>query len=112
MELLAQEKSTIFANKLVDIASKKIIPGRDIYEIYFYFSHEFPINQPLIQERTGKNLTEYLIYLLDFFNKNLNPETLLVGLEELLDDKQKLFVREKLLDELVILVQSKASSVR
>lgn len=112
LELLAQEKSTIFSNKLIDLTSKKIPSGRDMYDIYFYFTHDFPINQHLVKERTGKNLREYLLYLLEFLDKKVSPETLLVGLEELLDTKQMLFVQEKLLNELVIRVQWKISDIQ
>ncbi len=107
LELLAQERSTIFANKLVDITTKKTLSARDIYDLYFYFVHEFPVNQLLIQERARKNTGEYLVYLLDFLSKKVTPETLDMGIENNFDTQQIVFVRDKLLSELWVIVQSK-----
>lgn len=112
LELLAQEKSTLFANKLVDFTSKKILSGRDIYDVYFYFTQQFAINHILIQERAKRNLREYLIFLLGFLEKNVNPETPITGLEELLDTKQMQFAQEKLLNELVILIQYRINEIQ
>ena len=98
--MLAQEKSTIFANKLVAVTNRKQIVNRDLYDIYFFFKNMFPINEGVILERTGKSLKQYLVYLLKFLETNISKKSLLEGLGEVLDNKQKAFVKEKLLDEL------------
>ncbi len=100
LEMLSQEKSTIFANKLVAVTNRKHIVNRDLYDVYFFFKNMFPINEAVILERTGKNLQEYLSYLLEFLQKNISKKNLLEGLGEVLDNKQKAFVKEKLLEEL------------
>lgn len=105
LEMFAQEKSTIFANKLVALTDRKKIANRDLYDIFFFFKNIFPINEAIIVERTGKNLKEYLEYLLEFIEKNVNKKNLLDGLWEVLNNKQKAFVKEKLLDELLWVLQ-------
>lgn len=100
MSMLAQEKSTIFANKLVAATDREKIANRDICDIYFFFRNLFPVNEWVILERTGKNLHEYLVYLLDFLETKMEKKNILQGLGEVLDAKQKSFVKEKLLDEL------------
>lgn len=105
VELLAMEKSTIFANKLVATTDRKKVVNRDLYDIYFFFKNMFPINDAVIRERTGKATKEYLKYLLEFLDINVKKKNLLDGLWEVLDSKQKTFVKEKLLDELRGMIQ-------
>lgn len=78
--ILAMEKSTIFANKLVAVTDRTQLANRDIYDIYFFFKNSFPINEAVILERTGKNLHEYLVFLLEFLEKNVKKTPLLQGL--------------------------------
>jgi predicted nucleotidyltransferase component of viral defense system len=56
LDILAQDRSTIFANKLVALTDRNVVVNRDIYDIYFFFRNIFPINEALILERTGKNM--------------------------------------------------------
>lgn len=107
LNILAMEKSSIFANKLVALTDRKRVVNRDIYDIYFFFENMFDINEGVIVERTGKNLKEYLEYLLDFIGKNVNKRNLLDWLGEVLDNKQKSFVKEKLLDKLIQIITFK-----
>ncbi len=111
LEILTQERSTLFANKLIDITNSKALVNRDLYDINFYFFRDFPINQLLIQERTDKKLREYLIYLLDFINKKINSDNVLDGFEELLEEEQKIFIQQKLFDDVVRILQSKISDI-
>lgn len=101
LDILAQDRSTIFANKLVALTDRSTIVNRDIYDVYFFFHHMFPINDALIMERTGKTTTEYLRYLQLYLEKNANPKNLLDWLGEVLDPKQKSWVKEKLWNELM-----------
>lgn len=53
-----QQKSTIFANKLVAFLQRSA--NRDIFDIWYFFSKSFDIHEPLIKERTGKDVNEAL----------------------------------------------------
>ncbi len=108
--ILAMEKSTIFANKLVAVTDRAQIANRDIYDVYFFFKNWFPINEAVIIERTGKNVQEYLIFLLKFLKSNLNKASILQGLWEVLDAKQKNFVKSYLLAELEGIIRFKIGS--
>lgn len=98
--ILAMEKGTIFANKLVAATDRTTLANRDIYDIYFFFKNHFPIHEAVILERTGETIHDYLISLLKFLKKNVEKKNLLQGLGEVLDAKRKSFVKEKLLAEL------------
>lgn len=106
-DIKVMEKSSIFANKLVAVTDRKQIAGRDVYDIWFFFKNLFAINEEVIEERTGKSLKEYLEYLLDFIEKKITVNQVLSGVGEVLDNKQKHFVKEKLLPELKGILQMK-----
>lgn len=99
-DIIVMDKSSIFANKLVALTDRKIMVNRDLYDIWFFYKNNFPINEKLIFERTWKNYKEYLEYLLEFISK-INKKTLLNWLGEILNPKQKAFVKEKMINELI-----------
>lgn len=103
-DILVMEKSTIFANKLVALTDRKKIVNRDLYDIYFFYKNNFLVNEFIIFERTWKTYKEYLVFLLDFI-KNMNSNNLLDWLGEVLDNKQKAFVKEKLIKELIGIIE-------
>lgn len=96
-----QTKDTIFANKLVALTDRKRLANRDIYDVYFFFKNNFPINEDIILERTGKTLKEYLWEILGFLKKLPKNYKILEWLWEVLDEKQKIFVKNKILNELI-----------
>jgi protoheme ferro-lyase len=92
------------------VTDRAQIANRDIYDVYFFFKNWFPINEAVIIERTGKNVQEYLIFLLKFLKSNLNKASILQGLWEVLDAKQKNFVKSYLLAELEGIIRFKIGS--
>lgn len=95
----------MFAHKLVAITDRKKLQNRDLYDAHFMFSNQFPISEEIIKIRTGKSLKEYIEYLIDFIQKHANPHTVLEGLGELLDDKQKQRTKERLIKDLIFDLQ-------
>lgn len=79
--IVVMTKDCIVANKLVALTQrheeKEKIASRDLYDIYFFLKNNFPINEGLIKERTGKSLTEYLNYLLKFIPDHFTAENVL-----------------------------------
>lgn len=90
-----------FAQKLVAATDRKRIASRDFYDIYFMFKNNFNFNEKIIEERTDKNTLEYLKYLGEFIEKNLIDRNVLFGLGELVDEKQKAWIKKNLKRELL-----------
>lgn len=105
IDILSQTKDTIFANKLVALTDRKKIANRDIYDIWFFFKNNWPLNEQLIKERTGKSLNEYLEDVINFLAKLKKNHKILDGLGMVLEEKQKNFAKNKLLDELISMIQ-------
>jgi len=97
-EVFCMDEWSMFANKLVALMERKRTVSRDLYDINFFFRKGFPINDDLILERTRKDTKTYLIELKTFIHKTFNPTNVLAWLGEVIDNKQKTFVKEKLLE--------------
>jgi hypothetical protein len=91
----------MFAHKLCAITDRKKLQNRDLYDAHFMFIKNFPINDIIIETRTGKKTKEYFKYLIEFIEKNVNPNTVLDGLGELLGDSQKDRIKATLIPDLL-----------
>ena len=98
-DIRVQDKATIFANKLVALTERST--NRDIYDVWFFFKSMFPISEALIRERTDKSSREFLKEVEQKLKNLPKGYNILDGLGEVLTEKQKYFVKEKLLTELI-----------
>ncbi|PIS40107.1 MAG: hypothetical protein COT32_01530 [Candidatus Nealsonbacteria bacterium CG08_land_8_20_14_0_20_36_22] len=101
VEMKIVDKATMLTNKMVALSNRKQPVARDIFDVYYFLKVGFPINEKLIKERTGKNLKDYLNFLLSFIEKNYTPKNVLQGLGEVLDQKQKDWVKKELVSETI-----------
>lgn len=106
-DMYVQSKNTIFANKLVALTDRKNLANRDIYDVYFFFKNGFQVNEELIFERTGKTVKQYLVYMKQYLLKLPKNYKILEWLGEVLDEKQKYFVKTKLIPELISIIDMK-----
>lgn len=95
------DEATFLTNKLVALSDRKIAVPRDLFDVYYFLSLNFPINENLIKERTKKTKKEYLQFLIKFIQKKYNPKNILQGLGETLDEKQKTWAKNNLIPETI-----------
>lgn len=105
LPILTMNKENMFVHKLVAIAERKKIASRDLFDIHFFLEKNWPINEKIIEKRTGKNLKEYLKYLINFIDKNVSERNILFGLGEILSEKQKNWVKTNLKKEVLFLLK-------
>lgn len=98
---------SMFAHKLCAITDRKKLENRDLYDAHFMFTKGFDINEEIIKIRTDKTLKAYFSYLINFIEKHAKPNTILEGLGELLDEKQKDHVRATLIRDLLFDLKSR-----
>jgi predicted nucleotidyltransferase component of viral defense system len=88
------------ANKLVAFYERIGKANRDIYDTWFFFNNNWPINQELVEKRTGMSFRKFLETCISLLEK-MDNRHILSGMGEVLNDKQKAWVKNKLKDELI-----------
>lgn len=97
---LVEAKEDMLAGKLAAFLTRKKFASRDLFDLQFFMSHDFAINKNSVKVQTGLNFTDALKAAL-IKTKKVKAKDLLTGLGELIDEKQKNWVKEKLLKEAV-----------
>jgi predicted nucleotidyltransferase component of viral defense system len=102
LTMQTMSKECMFAHKLCAITDRKTLQNRDLYDSWFMFENNFPINAEIIKIRTGKTISEYFVEVVDYIEKSIKQKTsILEGLGEVLDNKQKEWVKSHLLQKLL-----------
>jgi len=102
----------MFAHKLCTITDRTKLQNRDLYDSYFMFKNQFPINEQIIKLRTKQNTQQYLTTLKAYIKKSISPTGILNGLGELLESSQKQWVKQNLLDELTFQLQLRIETLK
>lgn len=101
-EIRVQTKSTLFSNKLVALLER--FTNRDIYDVYFFFNNLFEPNPDLIKERTWKDMKSFYMDVKWRLEKLPENYKILDWLWEVISDKQKNFVKNSLVNELINII--------
>jgi len=107
VSILTMVLEDMFAHKLVAMYERMNKTSRDIYDVWFFLSKRFPINENIIKSRTGMDFNDFLkvciTKLEEFDNKKI-----MEGLGELVTVRQKVgqkdWVKEKLISETISLL--------
>ena len=102
--MLVQEKEDMFANKLIAMVERKNPASRDIYDVWFFFKNHWSINKEIIEDHSGLSFHEYLKKAIDCLER-FNDTYILQGLGELLDAKQKDWVKRHLKEDALFLLR-------
>lgn len=97
INIICMKKESLFANKIVALSER--YKNRDLYDVNFFLKNKFPINEWIIQERTWKNLKNFIKDLINELPSHYSASGILAELWEVLTDKQKIRMKNKCLDE-------------
>ncbi len=100
ISMLVMREEDMAAGKLSALLTRKRFATRDIFDLWFFLKNNWQINKELVLENTGISLPDALKKAQDHV-KNVKNTQLLAGLGDLLDNKQKVWVKEKLIDETI-----------
>lgn len=98
MKVMVRED--IFAHKLVAMVERLGRTNRDIFDVWFFLQNDWPIHKEIVEARTGM-LFELFLQKCIRDLKRMNDRHILSGIGELLDEKQKAWVKAKLRTETV-----------
>jgi predicted nucleotidyltransferase component of viral defense system len=96
MKVMTRED--MFANKIVAMYERLGRTNRDIYDVWFFYQKNWPINKAIVEQRTKMTFREFLTTCIEMLEK-IPDRTILAGMGELLDVKQKTWVKAKLKTE-------------
>jgi len=103
-------KEDMVANKMVAMTERIGKANRDIFDTYFFLKNNWSINEQIIEKRTGLSMHQFLKNCINTL-ESMSNVGILSGLGDLLDAKQKIWVKDKLRTETIFLLQLKLDSV-
>lgn len=98
ISMLVVVPADMLAGKLSALLTRKKLAMRDVYDLWFFLKNMWVINEAVVLEKTGLPLQKSLddaIKKVSLITKN----QVLQGIGDLIDSKQKSWVKEKLIAE-------------
>ncbi len=109
--MLIAKPDYLFAGKLAALIGRRSIAMRDIYDLYFFARQRWDINHQLITALTGRNILAQLAACIATI-ETIKENQILHGLGELLDEKEKRWVKEHLKAETIFLLKNYLSVLK
>ncbi|OGO80620.1 MAG: hypothetical protein A3K41_00945 [Chloroflexi bacterium RIFOXYD12_FULL_57_15] len=106
VSMLVMVPDDMFAHKLMAMRERIGKTSRDIYDVWFFLQHRFPINRRIVQERSGMSFDEFLQTCIKQL-ENMSNRHILDGVGELLTPSQKDWAKAKLREDTISLLKLK-----
>jgi len=103
-------KQDMVANKMVAMTERIGKANRDIFDTYFFLKNNWPINEHIIEKRTGLSMRQFLKKCINAL-ESMSNIGILSGMGDLFDAKLKAWVKTKLLTETIFLLQLKLENL-
>ncbi|MFA6073874.1 MAG: nucleotidyl transferase AbiEii/AbiGii toxin family protein [Candidatus Woesearchaeota archaeon] len=104
VSMLIMKKEDMFAHKLMAMYERMGKTSRDIYDVNFFLKNRFPVNEEIIEKRSGLKFKQFIKELISKLEK-FDNKNILIGLGELLTQSQKDLVKLKLREETIQLLK-------
>ena len=108
--LLIGNKDFLFASKLTALLGRSRLAMRDVFDVHHYAKNIWPINIEYIKKKTGDDLDVYLKRCIEYIEK-IPKNAVLTELGELIDNKQKSWVKSHLITDTLFLINSYIASL-
>jgi len=106
ISMMVMSKEDMAANKLLAMRDRMGRANRDIFDVWFFLKNNWPVNREIVEKRSGQNFSEFLKACVTGLEK-MESRDILAGLGELLDNKQKAWAKEKLINDTIFLLKLK-----
>ncbi len=104
ISMLVMAKEDMFSHKLVAMLERTKTANRDIYDVWYFLKHNWPINEGIVEKRTKLPFKDYLTKCVQFI-ESVSDRSILHGMGELLDEKQKDWVKANLRKDAAFLLK-------
>jgi hypothetical protein len=102
--------ATMFAHKLCAVQDRREPVNRDLYDTWWLLKQLTPINDEIIRLRMGMDVSEYLSSLIVYIKENVDRKHIVSGLGEVVDRPQKDWIRDHLVDDLLVQIQMRVDA--
>ena len=102
LKVMVQEDMA--AHKLVAMYERMGEANRDIFDVWYFLNNGWPVNKKIVETRTNVSYKEFLQQCITALEK-LDDRSILSGLGELLNAKQKAWVKTKLRTDTIFLLK-------
>ena len=102
--MLVMVPEDMFAHKLMAMVERIGKTSRDIYDVWFFLQHRFPINKQIVEQRSKMTFDELLQKCIGQLEKMSNRH-ILDGVGELITAGQKDWAKLKLREETISLLK-------
>lgn len=109
VSMLVMIKEDMFAHKLVAMHERLGETNRDIFDVWFFSKNNWEINKEIVEKRTGMTYKKFLKLCIKEL-EDMDNNDILKGLGELVTEKQKAWVREKLKNETILQLKLRLES--
>lgn len=100
ISVLVMKQEDMLVSKLQALLTRKNFAARDLFDFWYFLHNNWTLNPELVEKKTGMPADEALEKAIEIVRK-VKKTQLLQGLGDLLDEKQRVWAREKLQGELL-----------
>lgn len=109
VSMLVMVSEDMFAHKLMAMHERIGKTSRDIYDVWFFLQHRFPINREIVGQRSKMTFAELLKKCIGQLERMSNRH-ILDGVGELLTTSQKDWAKAKLREDTISLLKLRLES--
>jgi len=109
MQVMIQED--MFAHKLVAMHERISKTNRDIFDVWFFFHNNWPLNTGIVELRTNMIYRDFLQVCINDLEK-MDNRGILSGIGELLNEKQKAWAKAKLISNTIFALNLALNNAR
>jgi predicted nucleotidyltransferase component of viral defense system len=104
ISMVVMVKADMFSHKLAAMLERTKTANRDVFDIRHFLKNRWPINKEIVEKRTHMELGDYLTKCAAFVEA-MNDRGILAGIGELIDEKQKAWVKANLKKDTAFLLK-------
>lgn len=109
ISMLVMIQEDMFAHKLMAMSERIGKASRDVYDVWFFLEHHWPLNREIVESRSGLSFRDMLKKCAEQLEK-MDNRIILSGLGELISGSKKDWVRSKLREETIFLLKARLAS--
>lgn len=104
ISMKVMKKKDMFAHKLVAMHERMGKTNRDIYDVWFFLKNNWPINKKIVEKRSNTEFSSFIKKTISSLEK-IKERSILQGIGELLDEKQKAWAKNNLKQDTLFLLK-------